>query len=83
MDELVRKLIIYPDPYFRELLADLDALDDDTVADAASVIYLHILHPGTPVPASLPKAATDLAKWLGIPRVAAGRRPRLSRRISA
>jgi len=67
MDELVRKLIIYPDPGFQELLAELDA-DDDAVADAASVMCLHILHPGARVPNDLPRAALELADWMLVKR---------------
>lgn len=67
MDELVRKLIIYPDPHFHALLKQVGATDDDTVADAASVIFLHVLNPGAPVPPGLPKAAAELANWLTMP----------------
>jgi TetR/AcrR family transcriptional regulator, transcriptional repressor for nem operon len=63
MDELVRKLIVYPDPGFHALLKQLDA-DDDAVADAASVIFLHVLNPGTAVPEELPRAARQIAGWL-------------------
>lgn len=63
MDELVRKLFIYPDPGFHTLLRQLDA-DDDAVADAASVIFLHVLNPGAAVPPGLPRAARQIADWL-------------------
>ncbi len=65
MDELVRRLIIYPDPGFLELLARLGA-DDDAVADAASVVCLHVLHPGARVPDDLPRAAAQLADWMQV-----------------
>ncbi|MCW5573467.1 MAG: TetR/AcrR family transcriptional regulator [Steroidobacteraceae bacterium] len=65
MDELVRKLIVYPDSGFHALLKQLDA-DDDTVADAASIIFLHVLHPGMPAPSNLPRAARELVTWLGM-----------------
>lgn len=64
MDELVRKLIIYPDPGFHALLQRLDA-DDEAVADAASVMFLHVLNPGATPPPGLPRAARELAAWLG------------------
>jgi hypothetical protein len=67
MDELVRKLIIYPDPDFQKLLVDLEA-DDDAVADAASVMCLHILHPGARVPDDLPRAAVELTDWMQVKR---------------
>jgi AcrR family transcriptional regulator len=63
MDELVRKLIIYPDPEFHALLQEMDA-DDDAIADAASVLWLHIFHPEESPPADLPAAAANLAKWM-------------------
>lgn len=63
MDELVRKLIIYPDPGLQELLNELEA-DDDAVADAASVMCLHILHPGARASDDLPRAAAELAAWM-------------------
>ncbi len=71
MDELVRKLIVYPDPHFHALLKQIGATDDETVADAASVIFLHVLNPGASIPAGLPKPAADLANWLLMP----GERP--------
>jgi TetR/AcrR family transcriptional repressor of nem operon len=48
MDEIVRKLIVYPDPDFLALLRDLKANDDD-VADAATVVWLRILYPSEPI----------------------------------
>lgn len=63
MDELVRKLIIYPDPEFHALLKDMEA-DDDAVADAASVLWLHIFHPEESPPDDLPPAAVALAQWM-------------------
>lgn len=63
MDELVRKLIIYPDPHFCKLLARMKA-DDDAVADAASVIWLRVFYPEEKLPADLPRAAKALAEWM-------------------
>lgn len=63
MDELVRKLIIYPDPEFHALLQEM-AADDDAVADAASVLWLHIFHPEESPPDDLPPAAAALAQWM-------------------
>lgn len=63
MDELVRKLIVYPDPYFHIVLEELKA-GDETVADAASLIWLRVLHPDAPRPTKLPAAASTLANWI-------------------
>lgn len=63
MDELVRKLVIYPDPEFHALLDDMQA-DDDVVADAASVLWLHIFHPEVEPPTDLAPAAATLAQWM-------------------
>jgi AcrR family transcriptional regulator len=63
MDEFVRKLIIYPDPEFQALLKEMEA-DDDAVADAASVLWLHIFHPEESPPDDLPPAAAALAQWM-------------------
>lgn len=63
MDDLVRKLIIYPDPGFHKLLAELK-VDDDGVADAASIIWLRVFHPESLPPDDLPAAAAALAEWM-------------------
>lgn len=63
MDELVRKLVIYPDPEFHALLKEMGA-GDEAIADAASILWLHIFHPDETAPADLPAAAATLAKWL-------------------
>lgn len=61
MDELVRKLIVYPDP---ELASTLTALkmNDRAVADAASLVWLRILHPDAPLPVGLPDSIAELAR---------------------
>lgn len=64
MDEIARKLIIYPDPEFLAILDALDA-DDAAVADAASVIWLRILYPNESHPMDLAPAALALAGWIG------------------
>jgi AcrR family transcriptional regulator len=63
MGELVRKLIIYPDAEFHALLKEMDA-DDDSIADAASVLWLHIFHPKELPSGDLPPAAAALAQWM-------------------
>lgn len=63
MDEIVRKLIVYPDPKFLAVLTDLGA-DDLAVADAASLIWLKVLYPVPPSLEKLPPAAAALAAWI-------------------
>jgi AcrR family transcriptional regulator len=63
MDEIVRKLVIYPDQEFQRLLEELRA-DDDAVADAASVIWLRVLYPNERPDAALAPAAERLAGTL-------------------
>jgi len=63
MDELVRKLIVYPD---LDLMALRDAmgLDDDGVADASSLVWLRIFHPDQPIPANVPESVAAFARLL-------------------
>lgn len=64
MDEIARKLFVYPDPYFLEVLEDLK-LDDEGLADAASVIWFKLLYPGVRAPAALSGVAERLMVWDG------------------
>ncbi|MDR3511680.1 MAG: TetR/AcrR family transcriptional regulator [Caulobacteraceae bacterium] len=66
MDELVRRLIIYPDPELHQLAAAMDA-DDDAMADAAAVIWLRVFYPEERPPEGLPTAAASLAAWISPP----------------
>ncbi|WP_374571236.1 TetR/AcrR family transcriptional regulator [Phenylobacterium sp.] len=68
MDDLVRKLIVYPDDEFLALLASMN-LDDDNLADAASLAWVRILHPNTPEPENLSPQIKALSAWLygGLP----------------
>ena len=61
MDEVVRKLIVFPDPEFRELLDAWDA-DDAAIADAASLVWIRVFDPGAKPPADLSLTATHLAR---------------------
>jgi TetR/AcrR family transcriptional regulator, transcriptional repressor for nem operon len=61
MDEVVRKLIVYPDPEFIKVTKALRA-SDDAIADAASIIWLRVLDPEIAPPDDLPAAAAKLAK---------------------
>lgn len=66
MDEIVRKLIVYPDMEFHALLDELGA-DDVAVADAATLLWLRILLPDAPPLEDLPPAALALSGWLNQP----------------
>ncbi|UTP38311.1 TetR/AcrR family transcriptional regulator [Phenylobacterium sp. LH3H17] len=60
-DEIVRKLIIYPDPDYLALL-EQTGMNDEAVADAMSLVWMHVLYPGVPIgEASLHDAAVELA----------------------
>ena len=63
MDELVRKLVVYPDPDFIELAAKMGA-DDAMIADAASVIWLRVLYPDAPPPADLSAKVAEATSWV-------------------
>jgi AcrR family transcriptional regulator len=63
MDELVRRLIVYPDSAFQTLCAELKA-DDNDIADAAALIWLRIFYPDQAPPGDLPHAAAALSRWM-------------------
>lgn len=63
MDELVRKLIVYPDADFLALL-HRSGLDDEGVADASSLIWLRVLHPEDRMPADTPARVAAFARLL-------------------
>ncbi len=62
MDEITRKLVVYPDPELQQLLSDLEG-DDELIAHAASLIWLRTLYPDIGLPPMLPKQANLLAQW--------------------
>jgi len=66
MDELVRRLIIYPDRDFHKLLQDL-GMDDYGLADAASVAWTRVLYPGLKIEADLAPSAAEFSLWAGNP----------------
>lgn len=63
MDEIVRKLIIFPDREFYKLLKSWNA-GDVAVADAASVMWIRVFNPSAKLPDDLPAAAKELAQML-------------------
>jgi AcrR family transcriptional regulator len=67
MDELVRRLIVYPDPELHRIAESLGA-DDDAMADAASVLWLKVFYPDERPSDDLPTAASSLAAWLSPPQ---------------
>jgi TetR/AcrR family transcriptional regulator, transcriptional repressor for nem operon len=62
MDELTRKLIVYPEPSFVKLMSKLK-LDDNGLADAASVIWFRTLYPNKKLTDELSGAAARIAGW--------------------
>lgn len=67
MDELIRKLVVYPDPDFLELVRRLD-LEDNDLADAASVLWLRALYPQAEAEEPAGSVAALLAAFTGPPR---------------
>lgn len=63
MDDLSRRLIVYPD---RELIALLESLgaDDATLGDVASLIWFRILRPAAPMPEGLQGSVERIAAAL-------------------
>ena len=63
MDEIARRLLVYPDQQLVAKLAEIGA-DEIAVADAASAIWHRILYPGLPIETELSDAALALAGHL-------------------
>lgn len=59
MDELARRLVVYPDPELLAVMAEIGA-DHDAVADAASVIWFRILYLDDEVPLVISDQAQKL-----------------------
>jgi AcrR family transcriptional regulator len=74
MDDLLRKLVVYPDQHFRDLLDSMGATDED-VADAASLMWLRALHGESPDRDQLSPVVQAMATALEArgPGTAAGR----------
>jgi len=65
MDEIVRKMIVFPDSDFNDLLEEWNA-DDASIADAASLIWMRVFDPSAKPPNDLAPAAQDIAKIMWI-----------------
>ncbi|MFZ5615716.1 MAG: TetR/AcrR family transcriptional regulator [Pseudomonadota bacterium] len=76
MDELMRRMVIYPDESFVAFLGAV-APDDDALADALTVIWFRVLYPASELPSELDGLARALAEFVHIPD-ATRRRSRLS-----
>lgn len=59
-DEIVRRLIVYPDGELLEIMKEIGA-DNEAVADAASAIWFRVLYPNRDLNAELSPAASHLA----------------------
>lgn len=62
MDEVTRKLIVYPDESLLELLGKLGETDE-VLVDAASVLWMRCLYPGALSEAELPGSAAAQLLW--------------------
>ncbi len=65
MDEIIRKVIVFPDREFLRLLKRWGA-DDMAIADAASVLWIRVFDPDAKLPDDLSPVAMDVAKMLWI-----------------
>jgi AcrR family transcriptional regulator len=72
MDDLLRKLVVYPDQHFRALLDSIGATDDD-VADAASVMWMRTLHGEVPSNEQLSPVVQSIAAIFDASTVRPGR----------
>ena len=59
MDDLMRRMVVYPDPHFLSFLSEA-APTDEAVADALSVIWLRVIYPEE-TPPKLAGLAAELA----------------------
>ena len=60
MDDLMRRMVVYPDLRFVSFLRQA-APTDEAVADALSIIWLRILYPSEPLPKKVAGLAAELA----------------------
>lgn len=61
MDELTRRVVVYPDKEFVDFLADI-APDDEALAAALTVIWMRVLYPGRRFPADIGGLAEALIR---------------------
>jgi AcrR family transcriptional regulator len=63
MDEILRKLIIYPDREFLKLLKSWSA-DDNAIADSVTLIWMRVLGVTVKLPEDLPPVTMELARMM-------------------
>jgi AcrR family transcriptional regulator len=63
-DELLRRIVVYPDPNLVGFLGKT-ATDDEALATAVAVVWYRVLYPDWPLPAGLDGLALDLAAFSG------------------
>jgi AcrR family transcriptional regulator len=63
MDDLARRLIVYPDPELIGLIAKM-GVTDETLADVATLIWVRILQPAETPPQQLSDSAGAIARLL-------------------
>jgi AcrR family transcriptional regulator len=65
MDDLVRKLVVYPDPALAKLIETTGANDTD-IADAAAILWFRLLYANQELPAGLSPLAWSVAEGIGM-----------------
>lgn len=63
VNELVRKLFIYPDEIFLRKLEEVGG-DHNLVADAASIVWMRVLHPASPLPTEDDARLGEMVEWI-------------------
>ncbi|HRX73302.1 MAG TPA: TetR/AcrR family transcriptional regulator [Hyphomonas sp.] len=62
MDELMRRMVIHPEPAMIEFL-DKNVANDSELATALAIVWYRALYPGEPLPAKLPSLAKKLSAF--------------------
>lgn len=72
MDELMRRMVIHPEPAMIEFIED-NVANDEELAVALAILWYRSLYPGEELPAKLPPLAGKLAAFQKIPSLSPGR----------